>query len=196
MNPMALLCSCSVASALLVSPLQGQRVASGPRMSAPCESRRAVLAGAFAAVLPLAASAASVKQSKDELLAEQKVVEDLDKAINVERSQSRSDSTKLSSLNDKYLEALSKGKKKEAKEIQEQIKGLEAKVEAEDTDLKTLMATEAKEVVKEKSLFAKFKEAKAAELAELNRAQIVAEEVATKDVVGGDNAAVVGKYLK
>lgn len=165
-------------------------------MSAPCESRRAVLAGAFAAVLPLAASAATVKQSKDELVAEQKVVQDLDKAINVERSQSRSDATTLSALNDKYLEALSKGKKKEAKDIQAQIKTLEAKVEVEDTDLKTLMSTEAKEVQKEKSLFAKFKEAKAAELAQLNRAQIDAEEVALKEVVGGDNVAVVGKYLK
>ena len=97
MNPLALVvCACQLTTALVVRPvasLQGQR-ASGPQMSTPCQSRRAVVAGALAAALPLAVSAETLQQSKDELVLEQKVVEDLDKAINVERSQSRSDSNK------------------------------------------------------------------------------------------------------
>lgn len=165
-------------------------------MSTPCQSRRAVVAGALAAALPLAVSAETLQQSKDELVLEQKVVEDLDKAINVERSQSRSDSNKLSTLNDKYLDALQKGKKKDAKAIQDQIKVLEAKVATEDAELKTLMATEAKEVEKERSLFFKFKQAKAAELAQLNKDLRDAEKLALKEVVGDSNVEVVAKYLK
>lgn len=158
------------------------------------QSRRAVLAGAIAAV-PLAASA-SFTSDKAELAKEDAEIAALDSEIKKERNLAFQDELALSKTNDEILAALKKGDKKKAEELRAKLKVLEARYSAEEKEVQLLTGEESKELALEKQTKAKVAADAKAELALENRELIEGEEAALKATVGAETANVISKYLK
>lgn len=161
-------------------------------------SRRAVLAGTLSAAVPLSASAgfADLFTDKKKLDEEEAVIKALDSTLQKERKLAFSEELEIGRTNDAVLEALRKGDTKLTKELQTKIRDLEAQYASEEKKILALQDEEEKESKEEKALLAKVKADEKEELKEETKEIIEAEEAATKAEIGGDNANVVGKYLK
>lgn len=157
--------------------------------------RRAVLVGALSAMAPLAAHA-SLAGDKAELSKEDADIKALDDTIKKERNLAFTDEVELAKANDAYLEALKKGNKKLAGELQAKIKALQAKYAEDEKAVLALQAEESEEIAVEEQTKKKVAADIKAELAVEDKEIIEAEEAVLKAEVGADTANFVSKFFK
>jgi len=184
---------------LMAQPLVGSHAMRVSALSMSMD-RRAALSGAASALLwgaQAADAASTLAQDKAELSLEELILEQEDADLAKLGRQELSDEVALRKAQDAVLEAMSAKKDKaEIAKLEATVRELMAKEAADEGKKKTLSAEMRKEAAKVSAEKAKVAEDKAKEVEEENKELLQAEEAVLKSTVGKDTADVVSKFFK